>query len=380
MKASLAFALASMACTAAACGLSETPSAVVPIDVVPDGAADAIAVLPSEDAGKDSRTVLDANVLEPLNNGWTAETQKDEIYRLGLVTPNGLVADPATPRRLMVRLASSTLLAVRWEDGKFGRLLKNSTAVTAVSPAGSGGGFAGGGTFYDYLLVEPSQAFVAVEEGGRWIWKVVLGGGLGNWPPSGIRVTPGTGSRAFTSTSSVYIELSTLSPLPLFPSEGLGTIALKGDGATFLSMSINGLRRCSFRPHVCSAVPTNLPSDVSVRSIAYDPFNTTHVLLTKADGSVIHSTDDGVTFSDVPLPINSSRTLMAVPGKPNSFVTYTVATPGTEATVQTTDNAGTTWTALKFPNAPTEDIGGLVIDPDGTLFLLRSGRIYSKKL
>ena len=377
----LGFALASLACTAVACGLSETPS-VTPVDASPDGAAAAPDLSPSGDAGPDSRADFDAAEPDPLN-GWKAETKKDEIYRLALVTPDGLVADPATPRRLMVRLASSTFLAVRWEDGKFGRLLKNSAVGTAVSPTGNGGGFIGGGTFFDYLIVESSQASVAVEQGGYWSWKTISSAGLGNWPPSGILVTPGTGSRAFTSTSSVFIELSTLalSPQPLFPSAGLGTVALKGDGATFLSISTNGFRRCSISPHVCAPVPTNLPTNVSVRSIAYDPFDSTHVLLEKADGEALHSTDDGATFSNVPLPPKgSSRGLITVPGKPDSFVTYTEATSGSEAAVQTTDNAGATWTAHKLPQAAIEDVGGLVMDPEGTLFLLRSGILYSRKL
>jgi hypothetical protein len=394
IRRSLPFALSAVlgvACAtgAAACGSTTTEAADAPaVTPVDDSGVLAHPGPATSDAGRnDARATADGSQAAP-PSAWTAETPPQGITLATGASVAWILADPVVPRRLMLKLSSTTNVAVSWEAGAFGPILPWLANYLPLIPEASGGGFAADGSFYGFLAAAPdvTKSQLAVKDATGWSWKLAAPGPQVTAPRS-VHVMPGAPVRVFVRGDSSLIEVSSSDVFPpTFPLGAVGEPALAADRTTYLGVTSNTLQRCALATGTCTAVgSTGFGAGDTLSGVAFDPFDGNRILVRASSNTqpplprFYYSTNGGLAFSSLPLPSAAGQP-QTVPGKPGTFVVSTFAVGSASETIQLTRDFGETWTTIPFPPTKITDLSGLTVDAAGTLYLVREGTLFSMKL
>lgn len=341
----------------------------------------------THDAGKKDAAATDAGSL----NGWTAESGDEAILLATGTSVTALLADPSTPRSLLLRMQTAgegegATIDMTWTDGVLGQ------AMPSPGPAGAALIFARGGTSSFgadgnvYEVIDfPSAGRVAVQLEQRsastlnWI---TVAPELYSWPPRDVLVMPGAPTRVFLQTDAELVEATATTPTS-FPTGYFGSISLSPDRTTYLAVSNAGLEKCTLATGSCAAVTTTGIADGDAPSQVWiDPVDGSRVFLSTSNGTALHfytATDGGTAFTAVPLP--SSPTWGApifAPSVPSTLAVQLAATESSPGGISVTTDSGAHWKDIAPPDTPITDVSGLAFDAAGALFLVRNGTLYSR--
>ena len=377
-----------------------------PLDAVVDGATSSDLSAPSPDGGA-LDLALAAGDLADWRNGWVEETlpgtfANSPITSLG----QALVADPVTPRRLMllgVAIGLEPVAAIPWSDG----VSYNGLIAAPGSTFESGvGAWVSDGSYRGFMLrndADQSRATVTATLGtlgfnmtphASWDWSSMQAPALGNWPPNSLLVDRASNAVMFTFASS-----GTLSKVPAMVGDPTQSWALAAstagrtpyghtaDGSHLLLGDATSLERCAFPATTdCEGLATTgLPSGalfvgspwlspvdaVTLRVSATDPLAAQPVLYA--------SSDSGATLSAIPTPIAPNGYRFAIaPAHADTIAVIVQAgvSGGGADTLQVTQDLGQTWQKRALPSTPTPD-AVIAFDAAGALFLLRGGQLFS---
>lgn len=324
---------------------------------------------------------------------WTMESPQNEVLKNVGISVRGIVADPATPRRLMFTLyaggppGGGAQLAAPWHDGVFGSVLVWAPGTDAIfSASGNGGGFAANGDFYDFIAGHDGRVAteIGVLSGPKWSWRQVAATSEGSWPPSRVHVMPGLPVRVFLQAGRDLLEITT----PNVVQTRLGdvsSIVFDDDRTTYVGRGPSGFVRCTLATHSCAPIAAaGIGAGESVEAFERDLHHARWIVRTsEGQGQHRHfytSTDGAASFHEVPVTAIVYPSLLTVPGQPSTFVTRTMPTSGTSERIVVTRDAGKTWTDIPPPSTSITDVSGLAVDAGGTLFLVRAHALWGWKL
>lgn len=350
------------------------------------------------DAGADASRKDSGPSTPPKPTGaWTMESAANEVLIKGGTSVTGIDADPLTPRRLVLKLQGAAgvpgggkQLALPWSSGTFGTVLQWSAGGDAqFVHNGNGGGFAPNGDYYEFIAFHSGRVpvQVGVRTGTAWSWKEVQAPFFGSWPPRAIRIMPGATPRVFLQTDGELLEISTTDFMPPVTKlgGGSGTMVFEADGTTYLRLGVEGFVRCTLATAACAPiVSTGIGANETLSGVEGDLYHA-RILVGAYDAATstfryYTSSDGAATFQPLGIPSPTRTRMLSVPGQPGTFVTVVPPTNASPGGIEITRDSGQTWNDIAPPPTNITDISGLAVDAAGTLFLVRSGTLFSQKL
>lgn len=384
-----------------ACGetnhLIVTPSEETPEEASPTPEEEP-AVDGGREAGPDASKKDSGPSTPPKPTGaWTMESASNEVLIKSGTSVTGIDADPLTPRRLVLKLQGAAgipgggkQLALPWTSGTFGTVLQWSAGGDAqFVHNGNGGGFAPNGDYYEFIAFHNGRVpvQVGVRSGTAWSWREVQAPFFGSWPPRAIRIMPGASPRVFLQTDGELIEISSKEMMPPVTKlgGGSGTMVFEADGTTYLRLGSDGFRRCTLATATCTLIAsTGIGANETLSDFEGDMYHT-RILVGVYDNAAstfryYTSVDGAATLQPLGLPSPTRTRILTVPGQPGTLVTNVPPTNVNPGGIMVTRDNGQTWTNIAPPQTNITDISGLAVDAAGTLFLVRSGTLFSQKL
>ncbi len=330
-------------------------------------------------------------------NGWVEEIPPHRLFSSGQ-----LVADPFTPRRLMlvgVATGIDPVLGTPWADG----LLYNGIPIPSGSvQVSSNGAWTSDGSYRGFLLSSLSDQSVTtyrVTLGTKgfsqtpyasWWPTTMLPPGLGSWPPGDLLV-----DRAHAVSYFVWSAKHKLWKVPeivggpvenaFLPSTASGRlVGFTADGNHLLLAGAATLQRCAYpAPSDCTFAPMagfvagdQLDSPLWISPVTNDVLRMSARNPTTFTQRAYATSDSGATLTEVPLPVGATGDMLIVaPNDADTMAVELSPTNGLEL-VAVTHDRGVTWKTTPLPETPT---GGVVLvyDAAGTLFLLRNLQLFS---
>jgi hypothetical protein len=343
----------------------------------------------TRDAGSNDAATNDSGTSSL--EGWTAETSDQGVLLETSTGVSKVLADPTTPRRLVLRLQSGAdegmPLDITWNGGSFGQ------EMTSPGPSGAALVFARGGTSSfgaDGNIYEvfdfPSAGRVPVEleqrSDSKLSWLTVSPQEY-SWPPRDVLVMPGSPTRVFVQTDAELVEATAATPTS-FPTGYFQSISLSPDRMTYLAVSqTDGLEKCTLTTGSCAPVSaTGVASGDVPSRVWIDPVDASRVFLATTNAGALRfyvATDGGSAFTAVPLPSGAIYdTPQFSPATPSTIAVQMQATESSAGGVSVSTDSGAHWTDVPLPQTPITDISGFAFDAAGTLFLVRNGTLFSR--
>ena len=328
-------------------------------------------------------------------NGWIEELPPHRLFSSGQ-----LVADPFTPRRLMlvgIATGSNAVLGTPWADGI---LYEGSSIASGSQLISSTGAWTSDGSYRGFMSTSANDQSVTSyrvtlgthglppEPYASWTPTTLLKPALGSWPPNDVLIDRAHAVAYFVSSANhemwkVPEIVGGTVEHAILPASG-AFVGFTADGTHLVFNGATTLQRCAYpAPYDCAfaALAGLISGDqLDARSFLSPSANEVLLLPATNPGTLTHRTyatsDSGATLTPVSLPLNATNEAPVVsPNDADMMAVVLAPTSGLEQ-IAVTHNRGLTWTTMPLPETPT---GGVVLvyDAAGTLFLLRNLQLFS---